>query len=94
MKRLAESKGEDEVVEEVGEMEVVRAKYAAVVAELGEIKKTGGAKKVVKEIKEVKEAAKEVVDDDAATEKKAAVKTATDEELAAMMDMIGKITYA
>ena len=91
MKRLAESKGEDEVVEEVGEMEVVRAKYAAVVAELGEIKKTGGAKKVVKEIKEVKEAAKEVVDDDAATEKKAAVKTATDEELAAM---IGKITYA
>jgi len=94
VKRLAESKGEDEVVEEVGEMEVVRAKYAAVVAELGEIKKTGGAKKVVKEIKEVKEAAKEVVDDDAATEKKAAVKTATDEELAAMMDMIGKITYA
>jgi len=91
VKRLAESKGEDEVVEEVGEMEVVRAKYAAVVAELGEIKKTGGAKKVVKEIKEVKEAAKEVVDDDAATEKKAAVKTATDEELAAM---IGKITYA
>ena len=88
--KLAESKGEDEVVEEVGEMEVVRAKYAAVVAELGEIKKTGGAKKVVKEIKEVKEAAKEVVDDDAATEKKAAVKTATYEELAAMMDMMGR----
>ena len=84
VKRIAESKvGGQEEADDVSEMDAMRAKYESMVAELAELKKGGGATKVV-----TKAVVAEV---ETATERKAdLVKTAQDEELALMMGMMNR----
>jgi len=75
--RLAESKEEEVEVAEVSELDALKLKHAAVLAELAVFKK---AARKVEEVEEV-----EVTE-----RKKDGVKTAQDEELVAMMGMMGR----